>query len=102
MLEAETTYTLDHEDYLVAEKNEDRLFFQSIYDMLNDSFALDLFWIYFHEGNGNILRLSGKYTFIDNLSLTAGVIFYEAADDTSSVYVYRDQDRVFASSKYSF
>lgn len=101
-LEAQINHIFDHQPWLNAGEDEYRTYFQTTYSLLNDTLDLDLLWIGFHPGGGNIFRLSSTYDLFDGFSLQAGIIFYESDDSASPVYAYQDQDRVFFRMKYSF
>lgn len=101
-LEIENTHTLDYKNHIVTDENEKKLYFQSTYNLLNDTLEMDLLWVYFNRGKGNILRLSTNYDIIDNLNFEAGIIFYDADSDESDLYPYKEQDRIFSRIKYNF
>ena len=102
ILEGKVLHTLDHEPFLGIPEYEYRTYFQATYEMLNETLALDLFWVYFNPGQGHILRLSGEYDIFDDVSAQLGVAFYDADNSDTVIYPYRDMDRIFFRFKYFF
>ncbi len=102
LLEGKLLHTLDHESFLGMPEYEYRTYFQATYEMLNETLALDLFWVYFNPGQGHILRLSGEYDIFDDLSVQLGMAFYDADNSDTVIYPYRDMDRIFFRFKYFF
>ncbi|MCK5097813.1 MAG: hypothetical protein KAR45_06895 [Desulfobacteraceae bacterium] len=100
--EAQVTHILDWENYLNNKENEYRTYLQATYNMMNEALELELLWIHFHPGHGNILRLSTQYALFDGLSIEGGIAFYQSRDASSAIYPYNDQDRLFLRMKYSF
>ncbi len=101
-LETQWIHTLNHNSNISSEENEYRVYFQATKQLMNDALELDLFWVFMNPGQGNILRLSSTYDIFDGFSIQGGLIFYEANDSSSSLYSYREMDRLFLRFKYSF
>ena len=102
LLEGKILRTLDHKSFLNLPKYEYRTYFQATYAMLNETLALDLFWVYFNPGQGHILRLSGEYDIFDNVSVQLGMAFYSADNSDTVIYPYKNMDRIFFRFKYFF
>ncbi len=102
LLEGKVLHTLDHKSFLGLPEYEYRTYFQATYEMLNETLALDLFWVYFNPGQGHILRLSGEYDIFDDISVQLGMAFYDADNCDTVIYPYRDMDRIFFRFKYFF
>ncbi len=100
--EVEKTHILSHEHFLSDEQNEYRTYTQATYSMMHNTLEFDILWVYFHPGNGNILRLTTEYDLFDGLSILAGAAFYQSRSDSSTIYPYNNQDRIFFQLKYSF
>jgi len=102
LLEGKVLRTLDHESFLNMPEYEYRTYFQATYEMLNETLALDLFWVYFNPGQGHILRLSSEYDIFDDVSVQLGMAFYSADTSDTVIYPYKDMDRIFFRFKYFF
>jgi len=100
--EVETTHILDYEHYLSDEQNEYRAYTQATYSMMHNTLEFEMLWVYFHPGDGNILRLTTEYDLFDGLSILAGAAFYQSRSDASTIFPYNNQDRIFLQMKYSF
>lgn len=72
------------------------------HEMLNDLIKLNFNWQYYYPGEGHITRAKIAYKLTDNLKIEGGIIFYNASNNKTSIFPYRDQDRVFLSLKYHF
>jgi hypothetical protein len=100
--ETGVVHTLNHKPYLNVEQNEVTTYFQATKNLLNETLALDLFWVFMNPGQGNILRLSTTYDIFDALSVQAGIAFYDSKNSKSAISPYEDRDRFFLRIKYSF
>jgi hypothetical protein len=102
LLEGKVLHTLDHESFLGLPEYEYRTYFQATYALLNETLALDLFWVYFNPGQGHILRLSCEYDIFDDVSVQLGMAFYSADTSDTVIYPYKDMDRIFFRFKFFF
>ncbi len=75
---------------------------QITYSALNDTFEANLVWVNLRGSNGDIVRLNVDYDIVDALTVSGGFIVYEASDEEATLYAFRNNDRTFASLKYSF
>jgi len=69
---------------------------------LNDTLKSTLFWVHYTDNNGDVIRADVSYDLIDALQVSGGVINYLASEPDAVVYPFRDNDRIFASIKYSY
>ena len=93
------------------ENYEDNLFNEELraapslilrYDTWNNTLHPQFLWVRLPHDNGDLLRLSADYDFIDALQFSGGIAIYDAGRKEDLLYPYRHNDRIFGSAKYSF
>ncbi len=72
------------------------------YDTWNDTLHPQFFWVRLPNDNGDVLRVTVDYDYVDALQLSAGIVVYEASKADNLLYIFRNNDRILASLKYSF
>jgi hypothetical protein len=90
-------------DFDDVKENEKQLAFMYRSDFNHDSlhFLFLATYLGFNGKQGAFQRISLSYDTTDNISLTAGLIFYASGDDIMFRNI-EDNDRLFVKAKYSF
>ncbi len=72
------------------------------YSAWNDTLQTKFTGILFSDNNGSVYRGNVEYDIIDALTVSGGLIYYEAPDANAMLKPYESNDKVFTSLKYSF
>lgn len=92
----------DYEDNLLNEELRAIPTVMLRYNTWNDTLHPQLFFVRLPYDNGELLRASVDYDYMDALQLSGGMAIYEATHKDGFFYPYRNNDRIFGSIKYSF
>jgi hypothetical protein len=92
----------DYEDNLLPDRTSDSLSVRVTYDALNDTLHYNGLLVSLGDNNGSIVRLTMDYDIMDALNVSGGMISYDAVDEGADLWVFREQDRIFTTLKYSF
>lgn len=72
------------------------------YSTWNDTLRVKLMAVRLSNDNGDVMRASFEYDIIDALTVSAGVIYYEADNSDALLIPYERNDKYYSSLKYSF
>lgn len=100
--EVSATQIEDYEDNLMNDEIRAAPSLTLRYDTWNDTLHPSFLWVRLPNDNGDLIRASADYDLMDALQLSGGFALYDAAREDDLLYAYKENDRLFASIKYSF
>ncbi len=99
-------YIINHiggnENTLMLDNNDDSFSSRINFQFLNQTVNLEFLLAHWIQGHSDSGRVIVSYDLSDSMKVSLGYIDYRAKKETDSLFVFKNNDRVFASLRYAF